>query len=366
MKIGIQNIHQSPNIFYLGIHKYIIELLIEKQVHCLYFDPISLIGDRNVVKNILNLYNTISQLNEISIPWDQIEIITTTRELNKKCDILLNFNSHLGESQFPKHLKNFNGIKIFHVNDYFWNRPASVLNKYFEDNGIDFLMGYARHDVHCEYFKKSFPKYIGKVISVPFGFSDRFVEYKSFDQRISKCLAVGSVNPLRPLQSSKENFIESASFYPDEAWFHKFRRMLVLKKNHLAYIVDSMLPEFPDYKDFKYDLVEKFNSYKMFVSDESIFKFPPAKYFEGPASGAVLVCSDHQCNKDLGFIDGENCIMHQEFDLIDFEEKIRFYIKNDDELNKIQKQGTRFVREKYNHKSIANSLISEITDLYNF
>ena len=365
MRIAIHNIHQSPNIFYLGIHRYIIELLIEKHVNCLYFDLSTIIGGKNVIKNFLHLYNSVAQLRKTEIPWNEIEILTTEKELNRKCDVLLNFNSHLGKSQFTQSLKKFNGLKIFHVNDYFWNRPASELNIYLEKYGVDYLMGYSRHDLHCEYFKKSFPSYLGKVISVPFGFSDRFVLLNTFENRNNKCLALGSVNPLRPLQSDLSNFVESANFFPDESWFHKFRRMLVIEKNNLSNIMDSMLPEFPEYKDFQYDLVDKLNSYKMFVSDESIFNFPPAKYFEGPACGSVLVCSDHNCNKELGFIDAQNCIMHKQYDTADFGEKIRYYLDNQDKLSKIQENGTKYVRDNFNHKSIAKKLRYSIENLNN-
>ncbi|MEO8103395.1 MAG: hypothetical protein ABI790_12775, partial [Betaproteobacteria bacterium] len=49
----------------------------------------------------------------------------------------------------------------------------------------------------------------------------------------------------RPLDAPVRNYRETADFYPDECWFHKFRRDLVLEKERLSDCMDSMLPEFP-------------------------------------------------------------------------------------------------------------------------
>tara|TARA_Y200000002_G_C22637091_1_gene645177 strand:- start:384 stop:1487 length:1104 start_codon:yes stop_codon:yes gene_type:complete len=364
-KIAIHNFHDLPNIFNLGIHDYIIHLLKNGDVKYLYFD----IDKRHLSIDTLRLFRLLflncGKINSWGIPWKQIKFIFTMRELNNKCDVLLNFNSHLGKTQFNQRLKRFDGLKIYHVNDYFWNQPGSELNKMLESIGVDYLMGYASHDKHCKYFQKTFKNYIGKVIPVPFGFAERFKVIKPFYERLNKTVALGSVNPLRPLESPIHNYIESANFFPDVSWLHKFRRDIVIDKEKLSEHIDSMLPEFPQIKDFRYDLVKKFNEYQMFVSCESIFNFPPAKYFEGPACGSVLVCADHDCNKEFGFVDGENCIMYKIYDIDNLIEKIKFYTKNTTLLNEIQQNGTKFVRKNYSHQQVALDLIKKLNDLKN-
>lgn len=363
MNIAIHNFHEIPNLFNLGIHNYTLYLLKSGQVKYLYFD----INRRHIsTKTILQIYGMIrnaDKINSWNIPWKNIEFIFSISELNKKCDVLLNFNSHLGKTQFNQRLKRFDGLKIYHVNDYFWNRPGSELNLLLESIGVDYLMGYASHDKHCRYFQSTFKKYIGKVIPVPFGFSERFISSVPFHDRKNKVVALGSVNPLRPLEYPVENFIESANFFPDESWFHKFRRDIVLKKLILEPYIDSMLPEFPQIKDFRYNLVEKFNEYRMFISDESLFNFPPAKYFEGPASGCVLFCSDHDCNTEFGFKDSENCVMYKVGDIDDLIEKVSYYMQNESVLFEIQQEGINFVRSTFSHKQIANSLLESINNI---
>jgi len=363
MNIAIHNFHELPNLFNLGIHDYTIHLLKNGDVKYLYFD----LDKRYLRIDTLHQFRTILQnkdrINSWNIAWDNIEFIFSISELNRKCDVLLNFNSHLGKTQFNQRLKKFDGIKIYHVNDYFWNQPGSVLNQYCENIGVDYLMGYASHDKHCKYFQNTFKNYIGKVIPVPFGFSERFISKVPFHKRINKAVALGSVNPLRILESNTYNYIEPANFFPDESWFHKFRREMVLQKENIKPYIDSMLPEFPQIKDFRYDLVKKFNQYRMFVSDESIFNFPPAKYFEGPASGSVLFCGDYDCNKEFGFKNSENCVMYKVGDIKDLTEKISYYMQNEMELLKIQQEGMNFVRSTFSHKQIAVDLVKTIGKL---
>jgi hypothetical protein len=363
MNIAIHNFHEIPNLFNLGIHNYTLHLLKNGQVKHLYFD----LSRRHISKNtIIQIYGMIrnaDKINSWNIPWKNIEFIFSISELNKKCDVLLNFNCHLGKTQFNQKLKRFDGFKIYHVNDYFWNQPGTELNNMLESVGVDYLMGYASHDKHCKYFQKTFNNYIGKVIPIPFGYSERFISNVPFHERKNKVVALGSVNPLRPLEYPVYNFRESADFFPDESWFHKFRREMVLQKENIKPYIDSMLPEFPQIKDFKYDLVAKFNEYRMFVSDESIFNFPPAKYFEGPASGSVLFCADHDCNKEFGFIDSINCVMYKKGDIIDLKERISYYMQHENELLAIQQSGMEFVIPKFSQKQIAADIVEAIRKL---
>ncbi len=357
MNLAIHNIHLAPNIFNLGIHNYVLDLVRDGHVRFLYFD------DHNA-KNIAGLVRRLMNGQASKIPWGNAEFIFSARTLRSKCDGLLSFNSYAGSDGFSSSVRSFSGLKIWHAGDYFWNEPGSRLNQRFESHGIDYLMGYASHDAHCPYFNKTFPLYRGKVIPVPFGFADRFVPTTPLVGRKNKCVALGSVNPLRPLDFTRHNYRETADFFPDECWFHKFRRMLVLNRERLLPVLDSMLPVFSQIKDFSYDLVAKFNEYRMFVSCESIFFFPPAKAFEGPACGSVMICADHDCNREFGFRDGENCIMYRPYDVDDFADHVRHYQGNEADLEAIQRTGTDFVRNHFSHQAIAKYLHARISEIH--
>lgn len=364
MKIAIHNLHELPNFFGFGIHNYVLELLKSGHVKYLFFDINKRYLSLDTLRLLRRYWIERDKIMSWNIPWDNIEFIFSGKRLKQKCDVLLNFNSHLGETQFTRSVKNFDGLKIYHVSDYFWNNPGSELNKFLCDFGVDHLFGYASHDRYCRYFQKTFPQYKGKVWGVPFGFTNRFNSLVPFKERISKVVALGSVNPLRVLDQPIRNYAETADFFPDEVWLHKFRRMLVLNKNTLNSCIDSMLPEYPQIKDFKYDLVAKFNNYKMFAACESIYYFPPAKSFEGSACGSVNVCADHECNRDYAFEDGENCIMYKPYDVNNFREKVEYYQRNQDQLEGISTKALEFAHKNFSHKSIAKIIYFYIDKIY--
>ena len=202
------------------------------------------------------------------------------------------------------------------------------------------------------------------MIPVPFGYTERFKNLNSFNDRMNKSVGLGSVNPLRMLDYPVENFKEVADYFPDESWMHATRRMFVKNEEKVKHSMDLMFPFFPQIKDFKYDLVEKFNSYKMFTSCESIFYFPSAKSYEGSACGTVNVCIDHDCNKEFGFVDGENCIMYEEGSLDSFNQKIEFYQNNPEKLSQISMNAEQHAFNHFRHEKVAEGIINSIAQIY--
>lgn len=360
-RLAIHNIHKLPNLATWKIHNYAVELVRRGHVQYLYFDE---------QEPFSNIRTKLSALNQVrkqygwrDLGFDKARIIFTRKALDENVDVLLNFNS-AQISEFTPAIKAFKGIKIFHLMDYFWAEPGSQKNSRLVEHGVDYVMSYGRSDRHCAYFKRFFPSYIAHVIPVPFGFDQRFKKTTPFAKRKSKCVALGSVNPLRPADTDPINYKESAEFFAAENWFHKFRRMIVEDLSELENQVDSMLPVFPKYKDPNYDIVSKFNTYKMFTSCESIFYFPAAKTFEGPACNTAMVCSDHPCFQDYGFVDGVNCITHQSYDVQDMKNKIAYYIRHEDELEKVAERGHAFVHQHYSHEAIANNLAHIFNEIY--
>lgn len=364
MKIAIQNIHHLPQLLSRGgLNNYVLELLKQGRVDYLYFDD----------KNFKNIYGvqitrtindifTLYKFDELGL--DKTEIIFSSKTLNSQVDILLNFNGVI-ENDMTESVKKFQGMKIFHIMDYFWVQPASVQYKKLKDMGIDYLMSYGQPDKYDIFFQSKYPDFIGKVLQVPYGYSPRFKSTIPFEERTKKCVALGSVNPLYRPEAPESFWIEPYKFFKKEKWMHKFRRMLVEKRKHLDSVMDSLLPNPPKVTDHSYNIVDVLNKYQMFTTCESIYYFPTAKSFEGPAAGCVQVCSDHKSFSDLGFIDGVNCIKHKEFNIRDFKDKIYYYQKHQNELHKIHTNGTKMVIEKYSHPAIASKLYQVISEIYN-
>ena len=95
----------------------------------------------------------------------------------------------------------------------------------------------------------------------------------------------------------------------------------------------------------------KINQYRAAFTDSSKFHYVLAKYFEIPATGALLVADDSVSGplSQLGFVDNENYIAASAENL---EEKIRFVLdeRNHEELDHIRRRGQELVWER--HRSI--------------
>lgn len=95
----------------------------------------------------------------------------------------------------------------------------------------------------------------------------------------------------------------------------------------------------------------KINSYRAGFTDSSKFHYVLAKYFEIPATGALLLADDAVSGplRQLGFVENEHYVAVSAENL---EEKIRFVLdeRNHDELDQIRRRGQELVWDQ--HKSL--------------
>lgn len=88
----------------------------------------------------------------------------------------------------------------------------------------------------------------------------------------------------------------------------------------------------------------KINNYRAAFTDSSVFEYVVAKYFEIPATGALLVADNSVSGplRQLGFLENEHYIAVSGDDL---EEKIRFVLdeRNHEELDQIRRKGQELV-----------------------
>ena len=291
--------------------------------------------------------------------WKNKKICVSPRQLNKMADVLMCFNGGAYSTE-GKPVQDFHGLKIYHVMDF--SNQTRRLNEALTQGGVDYLMGYARHDRHSGFFQTYFPNYIGKVIAVPFGFGARFQNLKPFDQRINKCIALGAVNPINDPLIKDDGLNDFITYYHNYEYSHEIRKMIVDHLDIWGDIFDSRLPVPPETKNPSYDAVAELNNYTMFINDESIDNFPPARTYEGIACGCVMVCTDSPIYAELGFKDGVNCIMFPKHDYETMHAKITYYIEHSDKLERIQKNSLALA-EKYRHSEVAKQLYKTITTL---
>lgn len=299
-----------------------------------------------------NKYKT--RLNHLGL--SNVQIKFTSRNL----DVLIHFDG-LPYHRYRKPSSKFSGLKIWHTMDYVFH--ASEASESLYNSGVDFLMGYANHDRLCPFFQKYYAKFTNRVISVPFGFGERFQYLKSFEKRSNLCLAAGSVNPVNDPECSPESLEEYRLFYKEQQWTHKFRRKLAENSQELEPLITSLLPIFPQTKNPAYDPVFELNQHKFFVNDEGLLNFPPARTYEGIASGAIMVANRNAIYDELGFKNRHNCLYFEKDDISSFEKVLSEASANLDEMKVIQENSLK-LSSNYTHDKVAESLYHNVSEKY--
>jgi len=86
------------------------------------------------------------------------------------------------------------------------------------------------------------------------------------------------------------------------------------------------------------------------------------RYFEVALSKVLLICNDMPEVNNPVFVDGETCMTFKN-DMSDFEEKLDFYLKNDQERNRVINNAYELIYNNYTWKHMASNLLDEIRSL---
>ncbi len=289
--------------------------------------------------------------------YKEFEYIFSIKELNQKCDVLV-MPTMTYFLHYADEIKNFHGLKIQNTQDYYNDCVKAA--SFYETIGIDYLIGHCQLDERCPLFVKYYSHYIGKVISCPFGFSDRFKNKVQFNERMNRALTIGSCVQWKDL--SEFGTSEMRSMFPDAKVMTPLREYVYNNIELLAAWIDAILPSLQLSEHFRYDIVSELNKYRVFVNDEGIFNLPLCKTFEGIACGAVMIASDNEIYKDLGFVPEVNYIAYEKGNYADFIDKISYYLENEQVLRKLQENSLELAME-YNHDTVSKSLYEKIVNV---
>ncbi len=291
---------------------------------------------------------------------NEYSFILNERSLRARADVLLCFNgmAHIAENTPPR---GFDGLKIWHVMDYsfFAERQNAAL----ETGLVDYVMAYGRLDRHCGFFQNHYPGFIGRVIDVPFGYAPRFHSRTPAADRQHKCIALGAINPVETDVPPGDKLYDWFAYFAERSkWSHNLRRFVIENERDLETVIASMLPHFPQRNNPNYDAPTVLNEYAMFLNDESIANFPPARTYEGVAAGSIMVARKHPAFTDLGFVDGENCLFLPEITVKAVHEKLKSVLADEQMLSSLQQNGLEFIRS-YRHENIAAALYKRVAKL---
>lgn len=263
-----------------------------------------------------------------------------------------NYNSPQG-IQFSK------GKKFFHLLDYYIDIKKN--KTFLKRIKCDAVIEHGQVDKYSDFYKKYYSEYIGKTISLPFGYGKRFKLTKSFKERQKKAIGLGSINKIADQKLKRDQIKELIDFYEGREYQHEVRKYLRDNADAFKDCIDCRFPTDKDQKGRDYDAVEALNSYQMFINDEGFSGFLPARTYEGIACGTVMVAPISDLYKEMGFIPDVNYIAYKEGDYADLKAKIWHYIMHQDELIEIQKKSVE-LSEEYTHEKIADMLYEKINN----
>jgi spore maturation protein CgeB len=312
------------------------------------------------------------------------------KAFNPDQDVLVDFVRSVKLSELEKTgYEIYKGVIVFFGTHYFLRikEIVSYLKR------IHYPLFVAEHNLAQENFFQKYFDWVDEVYQLPYAFGERFVEKTPFSKRENKCFALGSVAPIERsnedffnffrievLQPMRQLILEKAANYPNELVSvvrrfenYSFRQpptpddpwhVRILKKWAPPFIF-KILFSYAHNQYYKFDIVQKYNQYKMFVSGEEVVGLPPINAFEGMACGSAYIGIDHSMYKRIGLMPGVHYIAYREGDFGDLLNKIRYYQNHSDELEMIANAGKKFVRKTFSRKRVAEVFWQDLERILN-
>lgn len=301
-----------------------------------------------------------------------------------KDSVLLSFTyQNLDRSNGLSLLKKYPLQKAFFLSHYMLD--TEIISKNSKNLNVDLFIAENNLAKNSEYFRRHFPHYNKAVYTLPFVFQPRFQKQCDFNERKNLCLATGTFEILQ----KKSRTMDFINFFLVDT-LHPIRKEIYNNKEKLRGIIDSYIGDYNEVvaktyakndpilkklwarfynlffvkqsQYFKFDIVEKYNEYKMFVVPEEANDLPGIGFVEGMACGAAYIGKNDPMYSDLGLKNGIHYISYDNT-LNDLIEKIQYYQQHQNELEKIAQRGCEFVVENFNGKRVAEVFWNDLQNI---
>lgn len=316
----------------------------------------------------------------------KVKVIRDLKDLSKD-DTLFSFLHGRFDQSCASDFKDFAGCdakKVVHVSHF--NFYPEAVREGLEKASVDAFVGESDVIARSPFFGHCFPNSTAPFKIIPFGFAKRFVNKANWEARISKCAATGTFQKISAerdgcgkyikffntdtlhtlrrtiydnreklsasfdirmsdldaeVQKPKSALPEYAGKNPVKKLYHYFRRI---------YLAD-MIPHHGRRAYYNFNIVDLYNSYKMFVVPEEVVGMPAIGFVEGMACGAAYIGQDHSMYRDIGLIPGVHYIGY-DGSLTDLQLKVEYYLANDHELEEIARAGHEYVIRNFSADNV--------------
>lgn len=227
-------------------------------------------------------------------------------------------------------------------------------------------------------WKKNFMWYQGDFYLLPFVPTQRFCSKKAFCTRRNKAMAVGTITTFeneefeqvigtqcfQPLRLQiYENRMELSEYLDSyQGIFNEKGKKDLLPQDNIVVKLYKKIFNFINIGNqkqyFSFDMVEKFNEYKLFLCPEDAHYNPGVGFVEGMACGTAFIGLNNGIYESFGMKDGRDYIGY-DGSLKDLKQKIEYWTADEKskELEEIANSGMKFIRTQFNPIKVVQSYI---------
>lgn len=280
-----------------------------------------------------------------------------------------------------RHLENVDAFKVVSMMHFHGNSTdaAKIIKA-----GIHQIFNEVNLKKCCKLYRRYYPIHL-PTITIPFVFSERFKRFKPFKERKNKAFSVGTItykthkefldtygHPCD--QPIRDEIYRNQTYYSDTIDCYNMpyeedgekKKTINTGDNPIVMIYKKIYNRFAtgqQKKYFSFDMVEKFNEYKMHIVGEEILGIPGIGYVEGMACGSAYIGIDSPAYRDVGLIPGIHYIVY-DGTKEGLKSTIEYWQRPEkqEELEEIANNGYEFVRKNFNGPKVASHLFSKLIE----
>lgn len=295
----------------------------------------------------------------------------------RKDDIVIAYNVCNEELRGLKDIQAFKALSMLHFHGR-KDEDARI-----KEAGIDCFLNEVDLSKSSEIFRKYYHTELPWVIH-PFVFADRFQNIKPFAERQNKCFSTGTITykkheeflavygnpcdqPARKfVKDNPEYFNDTVDCYSSDYLEDNPGKTINPTDNPLIKLYKKIYNRThvgKQKKYFSFNMVDKFNDYKMHLLGEEILGVPGIGFVEGMACGSAYIGLDSPMYRDYGLIPGVHYIAYD-----GTKEGLRQTVEywqrpeHQGELEQIANRGCKYVRENFCGHVVAERLIRKLED----
>lgn len=359
-------------------HKYILDYLLTRDdvEVCSYINKRGLslsYSTRNALLQSFRFLEHRIVMSKNGIPRKKVKVLKKESDIRHD-DIVVVYEFFRAQFDFSSRPDAFIAISQLH----FLVDKAKLMEKLDPDliyNESDMQKHFIAFNEYFGWFNKQY-------LVIPFVYGERFKVVKPFAERQNKAVSVGTItypyyiqkhydtNCLQPAR--KQVYDHAQELLPWVDCFNSDYMSGVKPTNidnsvgKIKKLVNRMHDKFftgHQKNYYSFDMVEKFNDYKMCIVGEEITGLPGIGFVEGMASGCAYIGQTVGYYEDYGMKEGVHYIGY-DGTLDDLKAKISYYQQpeHQQELEAIAKAGCEFVRTHFNGRAAAESLLNNLIE----